>query len=369
MRRINYQQLADNIKLWTKKLGFQQVGITDVDLSTHKPHLKQWLQNNYQAEMDYMAKNYQKRLNPALLVPNTIRVISITINYLTEPSHASFQQKPEPNNPSSTTMSFQRKLESSDTKKAYIANYAQGRDYHKLIRHRLQKLADMIEKITGPFNYRAFTDSAPVSEKALAEKAGLGWIGKNTILINKIHGSFFFLGELYLDLPLPIDQPATKHCGTCTKCIKACPTKAITAPYQLNAARCISYLTIEHKGLIPKKLRPLIGNKIFGCDDCQLCCPWNKQAKPTTEEAFKPSKQLNSTDLITLFNWSEAEFHAKTKGSAIKRIGYKCWLRNIAIALGNIHPKTPAIIKALQEKSNHPSELVREHVNWATNIH
>jgi epoxyqueuosine reductase len=246
----------------------------------------------------------------------------------------------------------------------YISRYALGRDYHKVMRGRLQKLADRIENCVGPFQYRAFSDSAPVLEKALAEKAGLGWIGKHTNLIDPRAGSWFFLGELYTDLPLPVDTPADNHCGHCRACLDICPTQAIVAPYELDARRCISYLTIELRGSIPVELRPLIGNRIYGCDDCQLVCPWNRFARPTQEADFAPRHDFDAPELVKLFSWSEAEFLKYTEGSAIRRIGYECWLRNIAVALGNA-PADRAIVRALKSRSEHSSELVKEHVQWA----
>ena len=255
-----------------------------------------------------------------------------------------------------------------DPSKAYIARYALGRDYHKLIRKRLQLLADKLAEQIGPFGYRAFADSAPVLEKPLAEKAGLGWIGKHTNLINKKEGSWFFLGEVFTDLPLQPDEPAKGHCGTCTACIEVCPTQAIVGPYQLDARRCISYLTIELRSSIPLELRPLIGNRIFGCDDCQLFCPWNRFAKHSKEEAFQPRHGLEAAALIDLFAWTEKEFNEKTVRSPIHRIGYVCWLRNLAVALGNA-PWSAELVAALQKRLEYPSELVREHVLWALERH
>ena len=286
-----------------------------------------------------------RRTRPAELVPGTLRVISVRMSYL--PGSAA---------PADEVL--------HNPELGMISRYGLGRDYHKIVRNRLQKLADQISARVGPFGYRAFTDSAPVLEKALAEKAGLGWIGKHTNLIQRDAGSWFFLGELYTDLPLPVDAPASNHCGTCQACIDICPTQAIVAPYQLDARRCISYLTIELRGTIPVELRPLIGNHIYGCDDCQMICPWNKFAQPTEEPDFAPRHGLDAPKLVELFAWTEEEFLKKTEGSAIRRIGYECWLRNIAVALGNA-PRSDAVMASLGARADHPSVLVREHVVWA----
>jgi len=341
---IDYNQLALDIKKWGQDLGFQQIGITDVNLVDYETNFLEWLGKGFSGEMDYMHKHGTKRYRPAELVPGTLRIISGRMDYL----------------PADTGMI--KVLQNKN--QGYISRYALGRDYHKLIRKRLAKLATKITLATASFGYRAFTDSAPVLEKPLAEKSGLGWIGKNTNLINKNAGSWFFLGEIFTDLPLPIDSPVTNHCGTCSACITICPTKAIVGPYQLDARRCISYLTIELKGSIPLEFRSHIGNRIYGCDDCQLVCPWNKFAKPTAEGDFHPRHELTSPDLITLFNWSEEDFLKKTEGSAIRRIGYESWLRNIAIALGNAN-FDEKIIFALQQRRSSVSDLVREHIDWA----
>lgn len=343
----NYIQLAADIKQWGQELGFQQIGITNTDLSQYEENFLAWLKQNFQGDMHYMSAHGTKRYRPHELIPETIRVISARIDYLPPDTDIlKVLQNPE---------------------KAYISRYALGRDYHKLIRKRLTQLAEKISAAVGEFGYRAFSDSAPVLEKPLAEKAGLGWIGKHTNLINRQAGSWFFLGEIYTDLPLPIDQPVKNHCGTCQACIDICPTQAIVGPYQLDARRCISYLTIELREAIPIELRPLIGNRIYGCDDCQLFCPWNRFAKPTQEKDFQPRHGLAASQLIDLFNWSEEEFLRKTEGSAIRRIGYECWLRNIAVALGNA-PYNETTIQALQNKLNHSSTLVKEHVEWAIKI-
>ncbi len=345
----NGQALAVKIKQWGKNLGFQEVGITDIQLTEAEQHLQRWLQNGFNGSMNYMVRHGELRSRPDRLLPGTVRVISVRLDYLPEPVNTSDQVL---NNPI----------------KAYISRYALGRDYHKLMRKRLQRLADQISNEIGPFGYRAFVDSAPVLEKALAEKAGLGWIGKHTNLINKNAGSWFFLGEIYVDLPLPIDIPATEHCGRCTTCMDVCPTKAIIGPFQLDARRCISYLTIELKGSIPIEFRDDIGNRIYGCDDCQALCPWNKFAKISQESDFQPKHGLDTPQLITLFSWNENEFLEKTKGSAIRRIGHQNWLRNIAVALGNA-PSDKKVIAALTARRDDPSELVREHVRWALQKH
>ena len=340
--------LAIQIKQWGQQLGFQQVGITDTDLADAETHLENWLNKKFHGEMDYMHRHGRKRSRPELLHPGTLRIISVRMDYLPEPISAS-------------------NLQLTDSSSAYISRYALGRDYHKLMRNRLQKLADKICTETDTLqsnNLRAFVDSAPVLEKAIAEKAGLGWIGKHSNLIHRQAGSWFFLGELFTNLPLPIDKPTSAHCGKCRACLDICPTQAIIAPYQVDARRCVSYLTIELHGSIPEQLRPLIGNRIYGCDDCQIICPWNRFAKLTGENDFNPRHRLNTLQLLEVFNWTEAEFLAKTEGSAIRRIGYHRWLRNIAVALGNA-PGSTLIVDALKAKLDHESEMVREHVLWA----
>ncbi len=346
-------RLALRIKEWGLDLGFQQVGITDTDLSEAEAHLQNWLANNFHGEMTYMQRHGLKRSRPALLHEGTVRVISVRMDYL----------------PESTAVILQSL---SDPASAYISRYALGRDYHKLMRNRLQKLVDKIQSEERLFpqsqeidsGMRAFVDSAPVLEKALAEKAGLGWIGKHSNLINRKAGSWFFLGEIYTYLQLPLDTPATAHCGACTACLAICPTQAIVAPYQVDARRCVSYLTIELQGSIPEELRPLIGNRIYGCDDCQIICPWNRFAGITGENDFNPRHRLNTQQLQDVFAWSEETFLAKTEGSAIRRIGHDRWLRNIAVALGNA-PGSPLIIESLKSRLNQRSEMVREHVQWA----
>lgn len=346
---IKYKHVADTIKDYGMTLGFQQVGITNKDLGEDELHLLNWLKAGRHGEMKYMERHGVKRSRPQTLVPGTISVISVRMDYLPNAEHpANVLDKPH----------F-----------AYISRYALGRDYHKVLRSRLRKLIGKIESIIGKFGYRAFVDSAPVLEKALARDAGLGWIGKHSNLINPGAGSWFFLGEIYTDLPLPPDEPFTgNHCGTCQACIDICPTRAITGPFQVDARRCISYLTIELRGSIPEKFRKMIGNRIFGCDDCQLICPWNKFARYTDEKDFGTRHGLDQPSLVELFNWTEQEFMAKTEGSAIRRIGYVSWLRNLAIALGNTGT-SPLIVSALQAKLSHPSDLVREHVLWALAQH
>jgi epoxyqueuosine reductase len=343
--RQKMASLALQIKQWGQELGFQQVGIADTHLEDAEIHLNNWLANNFHGDMDYMQRHGTKRSQPALLQPGTLSVISVRMDYLPEPAAAMTHHLDDPSS-------------------AYISRYALGRDYHKLMRNRLQKLAEKIQSEIGPFGYRAFVDSAPVLEKALAEKAGLGWIGKHSNVINRKAGSWFFLGEIYTDLPLPVDSAVSSHCGDCTACLDICPSQAIVGPYQVDARRCVSYLTIELHGAIPEELRPLIGNRIYGCDDCQLICPWNRFAKLTAEQDFSPRHQLNTEQLLRVFAWTETEFLARTEGSAIRRIGHERWLRNIAVALGNA-PASATIIEALKAALPHASELVREHVYWA----
>ena len=342
-------QLAQSIKDWGRELGFQQVGITDVDLGEHEAHLQRWLDAGYQGEMDYMAAHGSKRSHPDELVPGTLRVVSLRMDYL----------------PGDTRMAERL----AQPEQAYVSRYALGRDYHKLVRKRLQQLAERIQAVIGPFGHRAFVDSAPVLEKAIAEKAGLGWIGKNTLVLNRKAGSWFFLGELFVDIPLPIDAPqASEHCGRCTACMDICPTAAFAGPYVLDARRCISDLTIELKGSIPEELRAPIGNRVFGCDDCQIVCPWNRFARPTEQGDFQPRHGLDSGGLVELFLWTEAEFLSRTEGSPLRRAGYERWLRNLAVGLGNA-PSTIPVLEALRARREHPSELVREHVAWALARH
>lgn len=341
--------LAAEIRRLADALGFQQIGISAPDLAQHERWLESWLAAGYHGEMQWMASHGAKRTRPAELVPDTRRVISVRMDYL----------------PGDTQMA--RRLSQPDL--AYISRYALGRDYHKLMRRRLQQLAEQIEGLIGPFGYRAFVDSAPVMERALAVQAGLGWFGKNSMLINRQAGSYFFLGELFTDLPLPVDEPYTQdHCGSCSACLDRCPTDAFVGPQVLDARRCISYLTIELKGAIPEELRPLMGNRVFGCDDCQLACPWNRFARETREADFAPRHRLDQAELVTLFRWSEDEFLRYTEGSPIRRIGHERWLRNLAVGLGNATTSIP-IIEALRARLDHPSALVREHVGWALERH
>lgn len=340
-----HDTLLKNIKTWGAELGFARVGVTRIDLAADEAHFVDWLQQGFHGEMHYMQAHGTKRSRPADLIPGTVSCISLRMDYW--PASAADADE---------TL--------ADVSRAYVSRYALGRDYHKLLRHRLQQLASRIEATIGPFGYRVFTDSAPVLEKALARNAGLGWIGKHTNLIDKDSGSYFFLGEIYVDLDLPADEPASAHCGSCSACIPACPTGAIVAPYRLDARRCISYLTIELKGAIPETFRRAIGNRVYGCDDCQLACPWNKFARPTAESDFAPRYGLDRATLTDLFAWSEAQFLERTAGSAIRRIGYERWLRNIAVGLGNA-PNSEAVDAALADRAEHPSELVREHVRWA----
>lgn len=349
---VDFHQLAADIKGWGRELGFQQVGIADIDLSREEPLLQEWLNKGYQGSMEWLTAHGTKRSRPAELVPGTVRVISVRMDYL----------------PGDTQ---QIKI-LKDPTKAYVSRYALGRDYHKLIRKRLAQLAQLIDKALpedypgkGEVQNRAFVDSAPVMERPLAEKAGLGWRGKHTLILNSTAGSWFFLGEIFTFLPLPVDQSTqANQCGECTACLKVCPTDAFPRPYELDARRCISYLTIENKGAIPEEFREPMGNRVFGCDDCQAICPWNKYAQFSNETDFLPRHGLADSDLLTLFNWSEAEFLANTEGSAIRRTGYEGWLRNLAVGLGNA-PSNPQIVAALTAKRPQTSELVQEHIDWA----
>ncbi len=342
-------ELKSKVIAWCGELGFQQAGITDIELRQAEGRLAEWLQRRFHGSMDYMERHGTKRSRPDELVPGTLRVISVRMDYLPESQDAS-----------------KRRLD--DGSSAYISRYALGRDYHKTLRGRLRALARRIEENIGEFGYRVFVDSAPVLEKALAEKAGIGWVGKHTNVIDRDSGSWFFLGEFYTDLPLPIDAAEESHCGTCTACIDVCPTKAIVAPYSLDARRCISYLTIENKNSIPVEFRKDIGNRIYGCDDCQLFCPWNKFASPTAEEDFAPRHGLDTAQLTELFSWSEDNWLEKTQGSAIRRIGYERWLRNIAVALGNAD-KTAEVIAVLTARKGDNSPMIAEHVEWALAQH
>lgn len=341
--------LAADIKSWGRELGFADIGIADTDLAGAETEHQAWIEQGFHGDMDYMAKHGTKRTRPAELVPNTMRIITARLDYL-------------PPNAADCWQIMQ------NSEKAFISRYALGRDYHKVMRQKLQKLCDKIKQNVPDFEYRVFTDSAPVLEVALAEKSGLGWRGKHTLLINKNHGSWFFLGEIYTNLALPVDKPTANHCGTCAACIDICPTQAIVAPYEVDARRCISYLTIELKTAIPVEFRPLIGNRVYGCDDCQLICPWNKFAQTTQQADFHVRHGLDNISLVECFAWTESEFQQKMAGSAIYRIGYTQWLRNIAVGLGNA-PSTPQVIAALKARENDPSNLVREHVIWALHQH
>jgi len=345
---MDYAALAARIKHWGTDLGFQAVGIADADLAAAEPRLSEWLGMGWHGEMDYMARHGALRARPAELVPGTLRVISCRMDY----SASLADEWPA----------------LGDRRRAYVARYARGRDYHKVLRARLQQLCDRIVAEAGPFPHRVFSDSAPVMEVELAARAGIGWRGKHTLLLSREAGSWFFLGEIYAGLPLPADAPAADHCGTCTQCIEVCPTRAIRGPYRLDARRCISYLTIEHKSAIPEELRPLIGNRVYGCDDCQLVCPWNRFARASPEPDFRVRNGLDAASLVELFGWSEQEFGERMAGSPIRRIGYERWLRNLAVGLGNA-PGTPEVVAALRERAAHPSVLVREHVRWALERH
>lgn len=339
---------VSRIRNWGAELGFQAIGISDVDLSGAEPGFIDWLRRGFHGEMDYMERHGTARSRPAELVPGTIRVIAARLNYFPDSADAS------------ETL--------ADGKAGYISRYALGRDYHKLMRSRLGQLANRIERDVGDHGYRVFSDSAPVMEVEIARKAGLGWRGKHTLLLSRDAGSYFFLGEIYTDLPLPVDAATSEHCGSCNRCIDVCPTKAILAPYLLDARRCISYLTIELKGGIPVEFRGLIGNRVYGCDDCQLVCPWNRFAQISWEGDFEVRNRLDSSRLVDLFSWTESEFETRLAGSAIRRIGHERWLRNIAVALGNA-PSGDEILDALNGRSDHPSPMVREHVAWAIGQH
>jgi len=345
----DFAELAGSIRQWSRELGFQQLGIAGIELPEDEARLMTWLEQGRHGAMEYMERHGRRRARPHELVPGTLRVISVRMDYL--PTRA---QDPD------------RILQ--DPELGYVSRYALGRDYHKVLRRRLAKLAEKIQAHSASQSHRVFVDSGPVLEKAFARNAGLGWIGKHTNLINRRAGSYFFLGEILTDLPLPIDTPETEHCGTCRACIDVCPTQAIVAPFELDATRCISYLTIELRSSIPEQFRKAMGNRIYGCDDCQLVCPWNKFARFTSEVDFIPRHALDGTRLVELFAWTEQEFLDRTEGSAIRRIGYECWIRNIAVALGNA-PTSEAVIRALQSRQADPSELVREHVQWALAQH
>ncbi len=341
--------LAGRVRAIAEEMGFQRCGITGIDLAEDEAHLRDWLAQGLYGTMDWMARHGDLRARPAALLPGTVRVISVGLDYGRNDDDGAWDTL-------------------ADGERAYVARYALGRDYHKLMRTRLQRFALRIQDEIGPFGFRVFVDSAPVLERALARDAGLGWIGKHTCLIDRNGGSWFFLGEIYVDVPLPVDLPATAHCGSCTRCIDICPTAAIVAPHRLDARRCIAYLTIEHDGAIDEALRPAIGNRIFGCDDCQLVCPWNKFAKRTDEPDFRARNRLDTATLAELFAWDEDEFLSRTEGSPIRRSGHRRWLRNLAVALGNA-PGTPATIAALRSRRHSGDALVDEHVEWALARH
>jgi epoxyqueuosine reductase len=340
--------MEERIKQWGRELGFDAVAIAGTELAEEEARLMEWLGRGWHGGMDYMARHGARRARPAELVPGTVSVITARLDY-----------QPDAHDPQSVL---------DDPEAGYVARYALGRDYHKVMRAKLQALADRMTAELGPFTYRVFSDSAPVMEVALATRSGLGWRGKHTLLLSRDAGSLFFLGELFVGLDLQRDAATTAHCGTCDRCITVCPTQAIVAPYQLDARRCISYLTIEHHGAIPEELRPLMGNRIYGCDDCQVVCPWNKYAKLAATPDFAARNGLDSPRLVELFAWSEDEFNMRMEGSAIRRIGHERWLRNIAVALGNA-PASAGIVAALESRREHPSELVREHVKWALERH
>lgn len=341
---VDYQQLAKQIEQWALELGFSGFGIADTDLSSHEEAFQQWLDQGYHGGMEYMARHGMMRARPQELLPGTLRVITVRLDYMPpEALIVSTMQKPE---------------------NAYISRYATGRDYHKMMRNRLKKLGQKIEAQIEGLVARPFVDSAPVMERPLAQKSGLGWTGKHSLIINEKVGSFFFLGELLVNIPLPVSAPVKEQCGSCVACITICPTQAIVSPYVVDGSRCLSYITIEKFGEIPLEFRKAMGNRIYGCDDCQLICPWNKFTKASTEDDFKPRKDLHSPQLLELFTWSEESFLKRTEGSPIRRIGHERWLRNIAVALGNA-PYSLKIVQALEQKREFVSELVQEHIDWA----
>jgi epoxyqueuosine reductase len=351
---IDLSALTLTIKAWGRELGFAEIRIADIDLAHAEPGLQAWLDDGMHGEMDYMAAHGMKRARPAELVPGTVRAIVARMDYLPSDLPADWRENEAAN--------------SADARQAVVSLYGRGRDYHKVLRSRLQRLADRIAGEVGAFGYRVFTDSAPVMEVALATQSGLGWRGKHTLLLNRQAGSMFFIGEILTDLALPVDEPVSDHCGGCSACIDVCPTQAILGPYRLDARRCISYLTLELKGSIPLDLRALIGNRVVGCDDCQLVCPWNKFAQRATIADFDVRHGLDRITLVELFAWTEEEFLRNTEGSALRRIGHTRWLRNIAVGLGNALRSggpDPAIVTALSARADHPSGIVREHVAWA----
>jgi epoxyqueuosine reductase len=349
METVAESSVEARVKRWGRELGFDAVAIAGTDLARDEARLIEWLGRGWHGEMDYMARHGARRARPAELVPGTISIITARLNYEAPGTRDAWETLEDPSS-------------------AFVSRYALGRDYHKILRAKLQALADRMVAELGSFHYRVFTDTAPVMEVSLASMGGLGWRGKHTLLLSRDAGSMFFLGELFVSLDLARDEPTSAHCGTCEKCIEVCPTQAIVAPYQLDARRCVSYLTIEHHGPIPEELRPLMGNRIYGCDDCQLVCPWNKYARAANDSDFAVRNNLDRASLIELFAWTEEEFMRRFEGSAIRRIGHEKWLRNIAVALGNA-PTSGDVIAALADRSDHPSALVREHVRWALARH
>ena len=349
MDAVAERTIEARVKAWGRELGFDAIAIAGTDLARDEARLLDWLGRGWHGEMDYMARHGARRARPAELVPGTVSIVTARLNYMPEDARDAWEA-----------------LE--DREGAFVSRYALGRDYHKVLRAKLQALADRMTAELGAFHYRVFTDSAPVMEVSLASASGLGWRGKHTLLLSRDAGSMFFLGELFVSLDLAKDAPTTEHCGTCERCIDICPTKAIVAPYQLDARRCVSYLTIEHHGAIPEELRPLLGNRIYGCDDCQLVCPWNKWAKVSTLADFDPRNGLDSAALVELFAWTEEDFDRRLEGSAIRRIGHERWLRNIAVALGNAQ-RSEAVVSALKSRRGHASALVREHIAWALAQH
>ncbi len=346
---VGETSVEERVKRWGRELGFDAVAIAGTDLAEEEQRLLEWLGRGWHGEMDYMARHGERRARPAELVPGTVSIITARLNYTPAEARASWDVIDDPHS-------------------AFISRYALGRDYHKVMRGKLQDLASRMADELGAFTYRVFTDSAPVMEVSLGARSGLGWRGKHTLLLSRDAGSLYFLGELFVSLDLHRDAPVSAHCGTCTRCIAVCPTGAIVAPYQLDARRCISYLTIEHHGAIPVELRAPMGNRIYGCDDCQLVCPWNKFARKAVDPDFTVRNGLDDVGLAELFAWSEEEFNRRFEGSAIRRIGHERWLRNIAVALGNA-PTSPTVIAALESRRDHPSPLLREHVGWALAQH
>jgi len=349
METVSESSVEARVKRWGRELGFDAVAIAGTDLARDEARLIEWLGRGWHGEMDYMARHGARRARPAELVPGTVSIVTARLNYTSPGTRDAWETLDDPAS-------------------AFVSRYALGRDYHKVLRAKLQALADRMTAELGAFHYRVFTDSAPVMEVSLASMGGLGWRGKHTLLLSRDAGSMFFLGELFVSLDLARDAPVTAHCGSCEKCIEVCPTRAIVAPYQLDARRCVSYLTIEHHGPIPEELRPLMGNRIYGCDDCQLVCPWNKYARAANDPDFAVRNALDRASLVELFAWTEEEFMRRFEGSAIRRIGHERWLRNIAVALGNA-ATSAEVVAALQSRAGHPSALVREHVSWALARH